>query len=66
MVARGDLAIETGWENFATIQEIMRLGEAAYSGYLGTQVLESLAKRGATRSEITDAFGTAGRMCYAQ
>ena len=58
MVARGDLAIETGWENFATIQEeIMRLGEAAHVPVIwATQVLESLAKKGVpTRSEITDA-----------
>lgn len=58
MVARGDLAIETGWENFATIQEeIMRLGEAAHIPVIwATQVLESLAKKGVpTRSEITDA-----------
>jgi pyruvate kinase len=52
------LAIETGWENFATIQEeIMRLGEAAHIPVIwATQVLESLAKKGVpTRSEITDA-----------
>ncbi|MBS4061628.1 MAG: hypothetical protein KG029_14605 [Bacteroidetes bacterium] len=58
MVARGDLAIETGWENFATIQEeIMRLGEAAHIPVIwATQVLESLVKKGVpTRSEITDA-----------
>lgn len=58
MVARGDLAIETGWENFATIQEeIMRMGEAAHIPVIwATQVLESLAKKGVpTRSEITDA-----------
>ena len=58
MVARGDLAIETGWENFATIQEeIMRLGEATHIPVIwATQVLESLAKKGVpTRSEITDA-----------
>lgn len=58
MVARGDLAIETGWENFATIQEeIMRIGEAAHVPVIwATQVLESLMKKGIpTRSEITDA-----------
>lgn len=58
MVARGDLAIETGWGNFAIIQEeIMRLGEAAHIPVIwATQVLESLAKKGVpTRSEITDA-----------
>ena len=31
MIARGDLAIETGWKNFASIQEeIMRVCEAAH------------------------------------
>lgn len=58
MVARGDLAIETGWETFATIQEeIMRIGEAAHVPVIwATQVLESLMKKGIpTRSEITDA-----------
>lgn len=44
MVARGDLAIETGWEDFATIQEeIMRPGEASHAPVIWTtQVLESL------------------------
>jgi pyruvate kinase len=58
MVARGDLAIETGWETFATIQEeIIRIGEAAHVPVIwATQVLESLMKKGIpTRSEITDA-----------
>ena len=58
MIARGDLAIETGWKNFATIQdEIMRFSEAACIPVVwATQVLENLAKKGLpTRSEITDA-----------
>lgn len=58
MIARGDLAIETGWRNFAIIQEeIMRICEAAYLPTIwATQVLENLAKKGVpTRSEITDA-----------
>ena len=58
MIARGDLAIETGWKNFATIQEeIMRFSEAACIPVVwATQVLENLAKKGIpTRSEITDA-----------
>jgi len=57
MIARGDLAIETGWKNFASIQEeIMRICEAAHiPDVWATQVLESLAKKGVpTRSEITD------------
>jgi len=58
MLARGDLAIETGWKNFATIQEeIMRVCDAAHIPVVwATQVLEQLAKNGVpTRAEITDA-----------
>ena len=58
MIARGDLAIETGWKNFATIQqEIMRICEAAHLPVVwATQVLESLSKKGTpSRAEITDA-----------
>lgn len=58
LIARGDLAIETGWKNFASIQEeIMRICEAAHIPDIwATQVLENLAKKGVpTRSEITDA-----------
>lgn len=58
MTARGDLAIETGWKNFATIQqEIMRLCAAAHIPNIwATQVLENLAKKGTpSRAEITDA-----------
>lgn len=58
MIARGDLAIEVGWKNFASIQEeIMRISEAAHVPVVwATQVLENLAKKGVpTRSEITDA-----------
>ena len=57
MIARGDLAIETGWKNFASIQEeIIRFSEAAYVPVVwATQVLDNLAKKGVpTRSEITD------------
>ena len=58
MTARGDLAIETGWKNFATIQqEIMRICAAAHiPNVWATQVLENLAKKGTpSRAEITDA-----------
>ena len=58
MIARGDLAIETGWKNFALIQdEILKLCEAAHIPDIwATQVLENLAKKGIpTRAEITDA-----------
>ncbi|MDX1699277.1 MAG: pyruvate kinase, partial [Melioribacteraceae bacterium] len=57
MIARGDLAIETGWKNFASIQEeILRICESSHiPDVWATQVLESLAKKGVpTRSEITD------------
>ncbi len=58
MIARGDLAVEAGFERLAEIQEeILCLCEAAHVPVIwATQVLESLAKKGApARSEITDA-----------
>jgi len=58
MVARGDLAVETGWENMARIQqEILQLCNAAYVPTVwATQVLENLAKKGIpSRPELTDA-----------
>jgi len=58
MIARGDLAIETGWKNFASIQEeILRICEAAHIPDIwATQVLETMAKKGVpSRAEITDA-----------
>ncbi|MHC8406861.1 pyruvate kinase [Pseudomonas sp. TMB3-21] len=58
MIARGDLAVETGFERTAELQEEMLcLCEAAHVPVIwATQVLESLAKTGApTRAEITDA-----------
>ncbi len=58
MIARGDLAIECGWENMARIQqEILRICEAAHLPDIwATQVLENLAKKGLpSRAEITDA-----------
>ncbi len=57
MIARGDLAIESGWENMAKIQqEILSLCNAAHiPDVWATQVLETLAKKGVpSRSEITD------------
>jgi len=57
MLARGDLAIEAGWENMARIQnEILRLCDSAYVPTVwATQVLESMAKNGIpSRSELTD------------
>lgn len=57
LIARGDLAIEVGFENLALVQEdILCLCEAAHIPVIATQVLESLAKSGLpTRAEITDA-----------
>ncbi len=58
MIARGDLAIECGWERMAEVQEeILWISEAAHMPVIwATQVLESLAKQGIpSRAEITDA-----------
>lgn len=58
MIARGDLAVEAGWKNFAIIQEeVLRICAAAHLPVtVATQVLENLAKKGIpTRAEITDA-----------
>ncbi len=58
MIARGDLAIESGWKNIGRVQEeILSLCQAAHlTDIWATQVLESLAKRGLpSRAEITDA-----------
>jgi len=58
MIARGDLAVECGWERLAEIQEeILWLCEAAQLPVVwATQVLEAEAKKGQpTRAEITDA-----------
>ncbi len=58
MIARGDLAVECGFERMAEVQEeILWACEAAHMPVVwATQVLESLAKRGlASRAEITDA-----------
>jgi pyruvate kinase len=57
MIARGDLAIECGFERLAEAQEeILWISEAAHVPVVwATQVLESLAKTGTpSRSEITD------------
>ncbi len=58
MIARGDLAVECGWERLAEVQEeILWLCEAAHVPVIwATQVLEGLAKKGLpSRAEITDA-----------
>jgi len=58
MIARGDLAVECGYERLAEVQEeILWLCEAAHMPVVwATQVLETLAKTGLpSRAEITDA-----------
>ena len=58
MIARGDLAVECGFERMAEVQEeILWLCEAAHVPVIwATQVLESLAQGGLpSRAEITDA-----------
>jgi pyruvate kinase len=58
MIARGDLAVECGYERLAEVQEeILWFCEAAHIPVIwATQVLESLAKLGMpSRAEITDA-----------
>jgi len=58
MIARGDLAVEIGFERLAEIQEeILWICEAAHTPVIwATQVLENLAKTGIpSRAELTDA-----------
>jgi pyruvate kinase len=58
MIARGDLAVECGYERLAEVQEeILWAAEAAHMPVVwATQVLETLAKTGRpSRAEITDA-----------
>lgn len=66
MIARGDLAVEIGFERMSEIQEeILWICEAAHAPVVwATQVLETLNKSGvATRSEITDAAHAAMAEC---
>lgn len=58
MIARGDLAVECGYERLAEVQEeILWAAEAAHMPVIwATQVLETLARTGQpSRAEITDA-----------
>jgi pyruvate kinase len=58
MIARGDLAVECGFERMAEVQEeILWFSEAAHVPVIwATEVLEKLAKKGQpSRAEITDA-----------
>jgi pyruvate kinase len=66
MIARGDLAVECGFERLAEVQEeILRLCEAAHVPVIwATQVLNQLAKTGQpTRAEITDAARSVRAEC---
>ncbi len=58
MVARGDMAVECGWQRLAEMQDqILIICEAAHVPTIwATQVLEGMAKSGIpSRAEITDA-----------
>jgi pyruvate kinase len=58
MIARGDLAVECGYERLAEVQEeILWIAEAAHVPVIwATQVLENLARKGVpSRAEVTDA-----------
>ena len=66
MIARGDLAVETGWEHIGKIQkEILSICAAGHVPVIwATQVLENLAKKGLpSRSEITDAASAIKAEC---
>lgn len=66
MIARGDLAVECGWERLAEVQEeILWMCEAAHMPVIwATQVLEGLAKKGLpSRAEISDAAMGARAEC---
>jgi pyruvate kinase len=66
MIARGDLAVEMGFERLSEAQEeILFLCEAGHAPVIwATQVLESQNKSGvATRAEVTDASSAAMAEC---
>lgn len=66
MVARGDLAVEVGFERLAEVQEeILWLCEAAHIPVIwATQVLESMAKTGRpSRAEVSDAVMSGRAEC---
>jgi pyruvate kinase len=66
MVARGDLAIEMGFERLSEVrEEILWLCEAAHIPVIwATQILESMAKKGSpSRAEVTDAAMSARAEC---
>jgi pyruvate kinase len=66
MIARGDLAVEIGFERLSEVpRQILALCEAAHVPAIwATQVLESLAKTGQpSRAEITDAAAAQRAEC---
>ena len=66
MIARGDLAVECGFERLAEVQEeILWVCESAHVPVIwATQVLEGLTRRGhASRAEITDAAMSQSAEC---
>ncbi len=66
MLARGDLAVELGFERISEVQQqILSICEAAHIPIIwATQVLENLAKKGlATRAEISDVAMAARAEC---
>jgi pyruvate kinase len=66
MIARGDLAVECGFERLAEVQqEMLWICEAAHVPVIwATQVLEGLARQGhASRAEITDAAASQAAEC---
>jgi pyruvate kinase len=66
MIARGDLAVEVGFERLAELQEeILWMCEAAHVPAIwATQVLETLARTGVpSRAEVTDAAASVAAEC---
>lgn len=66
MVARGDLAVEVGFERLSEVQEeILWLCEAAHVPVIwATQVLETMTRRGIpSRAEVSDAALSARAEC---
>jgi len=66
MIARGDLAVEVGFERLAELQdEILWLCEAAHVPVIwATQVLDTLARTGVpSRAEVTDASASVAAEC---
>ena len=66
MVARGDLAVEIGFDRLSEVQEeILWLCEAAHVPVIwATQILETLARTGSpSRAEVTDAVASGNAEC---